>query len=72
MLVVNSEIIKNGENGFLAIGATDWVQKISLLIENETLRKEIGEKGKETVLQRFSVHAQAGRYLQFFNNLCED
>lgn len=68
---VNSEIITNGENGFLADGTADWVEKISLLIENENLRKVLGEKGKETVQERFSVHAQKGRYLQFFDDLCK-
>ena len=68
---VNSEIITNGENGFLADGTADWVEKISLLIENENLRKVLGEKGKETVQERFSVHAQKGRYLKFFDDLCK-
>lgn len=66
---VNSEIIQNGVNGFLANHTTDWVQKISVLIENENLRKEIGEKGKETVYEKYSVYSQRARYLNIFDRL---
>jgi glycosyltransferase involved in cell wall biosynthesis len=69
---VNTEIISDSENGYLALGHSEWVEKISMLIENEALRREIGTKGKETVLNKFSVASQKGRYLEFFNELCKD
>ena len=68
---VNSEIIRDAENGFLAMDTAQWVEKISLLIDNEKLRYEIGEQGRETVLNKFSVHAQKERYLAFFDQLCK-
>ena len=66
---VNSEIIEDAKNGFLANLPSEWVQKISILVENENLRKEMGERGKTTIIEKFSVHAQKARYLELFNRL---
>lgn len=37
------KLIAEGETGFLAAIETEWLSKIELLIENSTLRREIGE-----------------------------
>jgi len=66
---VNSEIIKDGENGYLAKEKEQWIEKISLLIEREDLRKELGKKGQESVLNLYSVHSQKERYLELFEKL---
>jgi glycosyltransferase involved in cell wall biosynthesis len=52
---INKEIISDGVNGFLASTDDEWVEKISRLIQNFNLRKEIGAKARETVCQRYSL-----------------
>jgi len=49
-----SQAIADGENGFLAKSEEEWIKKISLLIENETLRREMGEKARAKVLRDFT------------------
>ncbi len=66
---VNSEIIEDGVNGFLADTTANWVEKISQLIDSEILRKEVGEKGYQTVLQKYSVAANKALYVKHFNSL---
>jgi len=66
---VNSDIIVDGENGFLADGTDEWVKKISLLVESETLRKVMGKKGRQIVLEKYSVEANKDLYLKYFNSL---
>ncbi len=66
---VNSEIIQDGENGFLATDLDEWVDKISQLVESEELRKEVGQKARRTVLDRYSVIALKETYLRLFNSL---
>ena len=66
---VNSEIIKDGENGFLAAAENEWVEKISRLIESEALRKSMGKKGRDTVFSKYSYDAQKDVYLDIFEKL---
>jgi len=69
---VNTEIIQEGENGLLASTTEEWVAKISLLIESESLRKEIGNAGKLTVESKFSIHVNQSLYLKLFDTLLQN
>ena len=64
---VNTEIIQQGINGFLASTTSEWVQAIELLIDNPNLREKIGNAGRQTVLDRYSVDSQKQNYLKYFN-----
>lgn len=66
---VNSEIIQEGVNGFLAKNTEEWVEKISLLFESNELRKKIGISGRETVEKNYSVEANQQRYLKYLGGL---
>lgn len=66
---VNNEIITDGENGFLAGEPDEWLKKISLLIEDISLRKNMGIAGRKTVQEKYSVNSQRGNYLHTLNNL---
>lgn len=66
---VNSEIIQDGYNGFLAETETDWIEKFSALIESVELRHRIGEAGRKTVVERYSVLSQRDRYVSFLNEV---
>lgn len=68
---VNSEIIINGENGFLASTEEEWIEKLSLLIEDENLRLLLGKNGRKTVEEKYSVNAFKKQYVQYFENLLE-
>lgn len=60
---VNKEIITDGVNGFLADTEREWVQKLTLLIEDRELRKRIGFSGRVTVEERYSVKVNAPKLL---------
>ncbi len=68
---VNTEIIQDGVNGFLADSTEEWVNKLSLLIENKELREKLGKEGRKTVEQKYSKQAWQDKYLQYFNELLE-
>lgn len=66
---VNREIIRDGENGFLANTTSDWVTKLSALIDDVNLRVRLGKAGRKTVVDQYSVQSQQVRYLDLFEKL---
>ena len=66
---VNTEIIQNGGNGYLPGNEEEWVNYLSMLIEDEGLRTKIGAAGRKTVEESFSVKAWRQAYLNYFNQL---
>lgn len=63
---VNSTIIKDGENGFLADGAAQWIEKISMLLRSVELRQKLGAAGRTTVENEYSAKVIAPRVLEVF------
>jgi glycosyltransferase involved in cell wall biosynthesis len=59
-----NKIIQHGENGFLANTEDDWLNYLSMLIENPDLRKKLGENARKTVEEKYSVEANKHLYLQ--------
>lgn len=55
-----SEAITDGENGFLADCKEQWVEKLSRLIEDDTLRKNMGEKAQEKALRDYTTKNSHG------------
>jgi glycosyltransferase involved in cell wall biosynthesis len=66
---VNTQIIQDGLNGFLAKTNEDWVEKLSLLIESFDLRKKLGAAGRNTVENNYSTASQKNNYLRHFNEI---
>lgn len=62
------EVINDGVNGFLADSEEEWIEKLSLLIENPELRKRIGIAGRKTAEQRFSIQTNGPRYIGIFKD----
>jgi glycosyltransferase involved in cell wall biosynthesis len=63
---VNTEIIEDGVNGFLANKDEEWIGKLEKLIESRELREQLGAAGRKTVVERYSVQANKRKYLELF------
>ena len=59
---VNSEIIKDGENGFLAGTTEEWVEKLSILIDSAELRNKFAINGRKEVENKYSIDANKEKY----------
>ena len=64
---VNIDVIKDGENGFLANSVSEWTEKLELLINNPDIRKKVGAAGRKTVVDEYSIEANREKYLSAFN-----
>ncbi len=49
-----SETIEDGADGFLADNTKEWVDKLSILVEDEELRKKMGQKARKKVLADYT------------------
>jgi len=63
---VNNQIIHHGKNGFLCSTYEEWVFQLGQLINNNTLRSQIGKAGKQTVIQHYSVTSNRANFLSLF------
>ena len=66
---VNTEIITDGVNGFLADDDEEWVEKIGRLINSVELRNKLGDAGCKTVEEKYSIRANRDLYLKLFDQL---
>ena len=66
---VNTDIIQDNENGFIAGSEDEWVEKLSLLAQNPELRKRLGDAGRQTVEQKYSAMAQAPRVYEVLKSV---
>jgi glycosyltransferase involved in cell wall biosynthesis len=69
---VNSTIIQDGVNGYLADGKDEWIAKLKKLLHSAELRRELGAAGRETVEKGYSAISQAPRVLEVFQSVVKE
>lgn len=63
---VNTTIIQHGVNGFLCNSEDDWLTYFNQLIMNTAIRRKIGENGRTTVEDQYSVCSNTSNFLSLF------
>lgn len=63
---VNSTIITDGENGFLADEPEEWIDKLKQLIHSSELRQKVGSAGRATVEKEYSAKVVAPKVAAIF------
>lgn len=61
--------IFNGDTGFLCSDSEDWVENLSLLIEAEGLRKEIGKNARNYVFENYNLDTKISEYINAYNGV---
>ena len=56
---VNREIIRDGENGFLASSPQEWREKLARLLTDAPLRERFSRAGRQTIEERYSLRVTA-------------
>jgi glycosyltransferase involved in cell wall biosynthesis len=69
---VNTDIIQDGENGFIAGTEDEWVDKLTRLLHSHELRQRLGHAGRVTVEQKYSAVTQAPRVYEIFKSVLRD
>lgn len=61
---VQAEIVRPGDNGFLATTPEEWIRSIRTLVNDADLRKRLGTAGREQVRAAYSVDVGAAQWLE--------
>jgi glycosyltransferase involved in cell wall biosynthesis len=66
---VNTAIIENEKNGFLASTDEEWISRLRQLLYDVNLREKIGRAGRISVEQNFSAQVVAPQVAHLFNSI---
>jgi glycosyltransferase involved in cell wall biosynthesis len=61
---VNAKIVRDGVDGFHARTEEEWVDRIALLLRDESLRKRMGRAARKTVEDAYSARVHVPRVAQ--------
>jgi glycosyltransferase involved in cell wall biosynthesis len=56
---INRDVVEDGVNGFWAMTKTDWIDKLSALIEDPALREYMGKEGRARIMEGYTAEACA-------------
>ncbi|HEX5652241.1 MAG TPA: glycosyltransferase family 4 protein [Chitinophagaceae bacterium] len=65
----NYRIMQQGVQGFLATSEQEWISSLLQLIDDPGLRKRMGQAGRKTVEELFSLQANFPKYLHVFKTV---
>jgi glycosyltransferase involved in cell wall biosynthesis len=66
---VNSEIVRDGVNGFLAMTHAEWITSLTRLIDDPSLRLRMGEAARNLVESQFSLQVTAPKLEQLLRRV---
>ena len=69
---MNTDIIQDDQNGFIAGTEDEWVDKLSRLLRSRELRQRLGQAGRATVEQKYSAITQTPRVYEIFKSVLRD
>jgi glycosyltransferase involved in cell wall biosynthesis len=61
---VTTEMVRDGETGFLARDEDAWVDRITRLLDDRALRQRLGDAGRAEAVARWSLACHAPRFVR--------
>ena len=61
---VNSEIVENKVNGFLATSTNEWVDALNVLLDSVETRRKMGAAGRQRVQEKYCLTVTATKLLE--------
>lgn len=69
---VNAQIVSDGDNGFLASSADEWLGALTKLLDDSALRERMGKAGRELAERSYSLASQAPRLVSLFKSVAAE
>jgi glycosyltransferase involved in cell wall biosynthesis len=62
----NTEVIRHGENGFLAANDNEWLELLNTLIADDKLRNEMSARAAADARAKYSLEANRTKIIEAF------
>jgi glycosyltransferase involved in cell wall biosynthesis len=62
----NTEVIRHGENGFLAETGAEWVEYLTILVKDSKLRNNMSREAVADALAKYSLKANRSKIIEAF------
>ncbi len=66
---INRDVVEDGKNGFWAETKSEWIDKLSTLIEDRELRQRMGKAGRREIMDHYTVQTCAPRLIEWVKSL---
>lgn len=66
---INRDVVEDGVNGFWAESKKDWLEKLSVLIKDGSLRQRMGRLGRKKIMDGYTVQACAPKLTGWISEL---
>ena len=67
----NLEVVVDGSTGFFASKASDWLEKLELLLTDEMLRSRLGLAGRARVEENYCLQQTAPKLMSLLNEIID-
>lgn len=67
---VNVQLIEDGKEGFLVSTKQEWINKLSILIENRHLREDMGKLARQKAEKLYSIDANKEKFIAVLREVC--
>lgn len=62
----NRDVIRSGENGFVCNNKEEYIDAITCILDNENMAREMGEKARRDVVEKYNMSAMKQKYRALF------
>jgi glycosyltransferase involved in cell wall biosynthesis len=62
----NPEVIRHGENGFLAQSEDEWIEYLTILVKDSKLRNQMSVQAASDAKKKYSLEANAAKVIRAF------
>ncbi|MBA4416993.1 MAG: hypothetical protein C0392_03635 [Syntrophus sp. (in: bacteria)] len=66
---INRDVVEDGVNGLWAYTKDQWLEKLSILIEDHALRERMGRAGRTKIMDQYTTQACAPKLLEWIQSL---
>jgi len=64
----NTEVIRHGENGFLAATDAEWIEYLTILVKDSKLRNKMSRAGVEDAAAKYSLESNRSKIIAAFRS----